>query len=163
MGAPVVIRRAVPDDAPAITEALRAAFAPFAALYTAEALAATVVEPDEVRARMAEGPVWVAQTEGVIVGTVSVLPRGADLYVRGMAVHPARQAAGVGRRLLAEVDAFAHARGFARLTLCTTPYLERAIRLYERVGFVRTGEGPDDLFGTPLFAMAKPLAPTPSV
>jgi len=153
----VYVRLATPDDASSITAVLRAAFAPFEADYTPEAMAATVVAPTEVRARMAEGPVWVALAGDAVVGTVAVLPRGSDLYVRGMAVAPEAQAAGVGGRLLAQAEAYARERGFTRLTLCTTPYLARAIRLYERRGFRRVAEGPADLFGTPLFTMAKPL------
>jgi ribosomal protein S18 acetylase RimI-like enzyme len=41
--------------------------------------------------------------------------------------------------------------------LSTTPFLIGAISLYERAGFRRTGEGPHDLFGTPLFSMEKVL------
>src|SRR5260370_227302 len=41
--------------------------------------------------------------------------------------------------------------------LSTTPFLDRAIRLYERFGFQRSDEGPLDLFGTPLFTMTKRL------
>lgn len=41
--------------------------------------------------------------------------------------------------------------------LSTTPFLARAIRLYEQSGFQPTTEGPSDLFGTPLFTMVKTL------
>ena len=42
--------------------------------------------------------------------------------------------------------------------LSTTPFLESAIRLYEKFGFQRTSDGPLDLFGTPLFTMQKSLS-----
>ncbi|HEV8659305.1 MAG TPA: hypothetical protein VGS96_11840 [Thermoanaerobaculia bacterium] len=41
------------------------------------------------------------------------------------------------------------------LVLSTTPFLDRAIALYERCGFRRTDEPPHDRFGTPLFTMRK--------
>ena len=41
--------------------------------------------------------------------------------------------------------------------LTTTPFLNDAIRLYQRWGFTRVPDGDEDLFGTPLFTMAKNL------
>jgi ribosomal protein S18 acetylase RimI-like enzyme len=79
-----------------------------------------------------------------------------------MAVAPASRGRGVGELLLRRVEAFASERGFGRMFLSTTPFLDRAIRLYERYGFERTGEGPYELFGTPLFTMEKLLKPADS-
>jgi GNAT superfamily N-acetyltransferase len=79
------------------------------------------------------------------------------LCVRGMAVLPAARGLGVGRRLLAQVEAFAVENGCVRLFLSTTPFLTRAIRLYEDFGFRVTNDGPHDLFGTSLFSMEKML------
>jgi ribosomal protein S18 acetylase RimI-like enzyme len=104
---------------------------------------------------MEEGPVWIALRENMIVGTVAALDRGEDLYIRGMAVLPASRGAAIGERLLETVEHVAEANGHCRMVLSTTPYLDRAIRLYERYGFRRIDEGPHDLFGTPLFSMAK--------
>lgn len=56
------------------------------------------------------------------------------------------------------VQDFAAAQECKRLYLSTTPFLTRAIALYERLGFVRTDAGPHDLYGTPLFTMEKMLA-----
>ncbi|MBA4182910.1 MAG: hypothetical protein H0X49_02725, partial [Acidobacteria bacterium] len=44
---------------------------------------------------------------------------------------------------------------YQKLSLNTTPFLKRAIRLYKKFGFVRRGAG--DLFGTPLLTMEKSL------
>jgi ribosomal protein S18 acetylase RimI-like enzyme len=74
-----------------------------------------------------------------------------------MAVLPGARGSGVGQALLDQVEAFANAQGAPRLYLSTTPFLDAAIRLYVRAGFVRTDEGPTDLHGTPLLTMEKPL------
>jgi hypothetical protein len=58
---------------------------------------------------------------------------------------------------LRQIESFASERGFQRLFLSTTPFLNRAIQLYEHHGFGRRIEGPDNLFGTPLFTMEKIL------
>jgi ribosomal protein S18 acetylase RimI-like enzyme len=54
-----------------------------------------------------------------------------------MAVTPACQGRGLGERLGREAIAFARRAGAARLFLETNSSLPTAIRLYERLGFVR--------------------------
>lgn len=151
------IRVAVAEDAPSIASVLRESFAEYESLYTREGFDATTPAGPQVRERMEEGPVWVAVDGDAVVGTVSVVPKGESLYVRGMAIVPAARGRGIGELLLREVEAYASERGFKRLLLSTTPFLGRAIQLYERYGFRRSGEGPDELFGTPLFTMEKIL------
>lgn len=155
------IRRARAADAPAIARALAAAFAEYAPAYTPAALAATTPPAARIRARLREGPTWVAVEAGAIVGTVSAAPRGASVYVRSMAVLPAARGHGAGAALLAAVESFARGLGATSLFLSTTPFLTQAIRLYERHGFGATGDGPHDLHGTPLVSMIKPLPPLP--
>ncbi len=106
---------------------------------------------------MQEGPLWVAVREGAILGTVAAISRGGDLYIRGMAVLPSARGQAIGELLLEHIGKYALAHGHKRLTLSTTPFLDRAIRLYESCGFRRVEEGPHELFGTPLFAMEKVL------
>jgi ribosomal protein S18 acetylase RimI-like enzyme len=151
------IRIAIPDDAPDIASTLHRAFLEFEPLYTPEAFAATISSPDQIRLRLNEGPVWVALQDGVVVGTVSVAPKGDALYIRSMAVDPAARGSGIGRELMKRVEECAVEQGFNRMYLSTTPFLSGAIRLYERCGFVRNDDGPDNLFGTPLFTMEKKL------
>jgi GNAT superfamily N-acetyltransferase len=147
----------VPDDASRIASLLHRSFVEYESAYTPEAFAATICAPELIRARMNEGPLWVAEQNGIIVGTVSVVPRGEALYIRGMAVDKAARGSGTGRALLKRAEEFAIAGGFKSLLLSTTPFLSSAIRLYENYGFQRTIDGPHDLFGTPLFTMVKPL------
>ena len=126
--------------------------------YTPEGFAATTPDEQQVRSRMGQGPTWVALLSNAIVGTASVVEKGnGGLYVRGMAVLPSARRRGVGELLLREIEGFASRNGCTRLFLSTTPFLTGAIRLYERFGFKRTPDGPNDLFGTPLFSMAKAL------
>jgi len=89
------------------------------------------------------------------VGTVSAVPKSEAVYIRGMAILPAARGQRVGEFLLNEIEGFASKGGFTRLYLSTTPFLSRAIRLYEHYGFRRSTKGPHDLFGTPLVTMEK--------
>jgi ribosomal protein S18 acetylase RimI-like enzyme len=151
-----MVRHADARDAAAISATLLEAFAEFEALYTAAAFRATVPTADQIQSRMPEGPVWVAEREGLVVGTVSAVPRGGELYIRSMAVRPAARGEGIAARLLHAVESFAIARQQHRLVLTTTPFLTAALQLYQREGFRLTGER-SDLYGTPLLTMAKEL------
>jgi putative acetyltransferase len=151
------VRRAGPDDAPVIAAVLYASFVEFEALYTKGGFAATAPGAEQVLTRMREGPVWVALREGVVLGTVAAVVRDASVYVRGMAVLPAARGSGAGVALLQCVEDWALSQSCRRLFLSTTPFLDSAIRLYERSGFRRTDNGLHDLFGTPLFTMEKVL------
>ena len=156
--ASVRIRRAQPEDANEVARVLRESFLEYQDRYTPEGYTATTPGEPQVRSRMEEGPTWVALLGDVIIGTASAVQEDAGLvYVRGMAVLPAARGQGVGKLLLRKIEDFAVRNGSTGLLLCTTPFLDSAIRLYERFGFVRTPDGPHDLFGTPLFSMAKAL------
>jgi len=152
------IRRARSADAPAIASVLRESFAEFRPQYTPEAFAATTPSSEGVLARLREGPVWLAEEEGVIVGTIAAVVESEGLHIRGMAVRPTSRGRGVGHRLLACAEAFARRRGLARLFLSTTPFLTEAIRLYERGGFRSVPSGPCEMFGTPLFTMVRAVS-----
>jgi ribosomal protein S18 acetylase RimI-like enzyme len=154
---PSTIRRAVADDAPAIVSLLYESFLEYESLYTVEGFAATVISSSGVIDRMRDGPVFVATMNSKVVGTVAIVPRSDALYIRGMAVHPGARGQRIGEHLLVYVENLAINQGARRLLLSTTPFLERAIRLYESFGFKRTDEGPHDLHGTPLFTMQKLL------
>jgi ribosomal protein S18 acetylase RimI-like enzyme len=151
----IQIRLATSADLPRLAALLHAAFIEYKSSYTDEGFAATTPTAEQLAKRMTEGPIWVAEENGMLHGTVSAVSRGEDLYIRGMAVLPESRGLGVGQLLLATVERFAQSH--KRLTLSTTPFLINAIRLYERSGFRRTTDGPHDLFGTPLFTMVKKL------
>ena len=153
----VQIRRASSQDALSVASVLRKAFAEYEPLYTKEGYEATTPGPHAVLTRMSQGPIWVAIHHDEIVGTASVVPKPEGIYVRGMAVLPAARGLGIGYLLLDEIQRFAEALHSKRLFLSTTPFLSRAISLYEAFGFARASEGPHDLFGTPLLTMQKIL------
>lgn len=153
----IKIRVASPADADSIAAVLHDAFVEYRRLYTPEGFSATAATVPAVLDRMKEGPVWIAALNQLIVGTVAAVPHGDSLYVRGMAILPGARGQGIGNKLLKHVEDHARASGFARMFLSTTPFLDRAIALYEHFGFRRIAEGPHDIFGTPLFTMQKEL------
>jgi N-acetylglutamate synthase-like GNAT family acetyltransferase len=155
VGERIQVRRAAIDDCAAIAHILRESFAEFKPLYTDEGFAATTPGARQVQARIKEGPVWVALQGDTMIGTVAAVKKSNSVYVRGMAVLPRARGSGAGNNLLQQVETWAASQNIARVFLSTTPFLDSAIRLYEKSGFRRIDQGPHDLFGTPLFTMEK--------
>jgi len=152
------IRPAEPPDAPAIAQILHDSFLEFRPLYTDGGFAATAPGTEQILSRMQEGPVWIASSNRVPIGTVAAAAKGESVYIRGMAVLPSARGSGAGAALLRHVEAWAAKSNCRSLLLSTTPFLASAIRLYQQAGFTRTDAGPHDLFGTPLFTMAKSIS-----
>jgi len=155
----VQIRLATADEAASIAFVLYQSFIEYEPLYMPKAFAATTPSADQIQKRWSEGPVWVAVQPDGLVGTVAAAPKGEALYVRSMAILPTARGQRIGRLLLRQVEHFAREWRYPRLFLSTTPFLTRAIRLYEQFGFQRSSDGPHELFGTPLFTMVKLLRP----
>jgi len=155
----VRVRKATATDAAAIAAILHEAFSEYRPLYTDAGFAATAISAEQVEQRLSEGPVWVALLGNAMVGTAAVVEKGSDWYIRGMAVIPAARGRHIGEILLTAIETLAQENNARRLFLSTTPFLDRAIRLYEKSGFRQTDEGPHDLFGTPLLVMEKLLIP----
>jgi ribosomal protein S18 acetylase RimI-like enzyme len=151
----VHIRLAASDDAPVVANVLHASFVEYESLYTPPGFAATTPGAQQVLARMREGPVWIALRHSEVVGTVAAVVEDNSLYIRGMAVRPEARRLKVGALLLDQAERFAFEQGCSRVFLSTTPFLDAAIRLYEKAGFRRVQDGGHDLLGTPLFRMEK--------
>jgi GNAT superfamily N-acetyltransferase len=149
------IRRAQLRDASAIAAVLHASFEEYRSQYTSGAFDATVLDEGRVRQRLQQGPAWLAVAHGAPVGTVSAMRTQEGLYIRGMAVAPAMRGHGIGTALLHQVERRASAARITRMFLSTTPFLDAALALYERFGFVLCNHPPHDLHGTPLLTMEK--------
>lgn len=155
---PITVRRAIPDDAAAIADVLKDAFTEYEPLYTPDAYAATTPDAEQVLSRFREGPIWVAEVKGQIVGTASALTTSQVLAIRSVGVRPSARGRGVGTALLAATEEYAALQhGCRGLSLTTTPFLLDAIRLYLRFGFEHVRDVEHPLFGTPLIAMQKHL------
>ncbi len=87
------------------------------------------------------GALWVARLGARVVGSVAVerLPDGrAELH--RLYLDAGLRGRGVGLALVETVLAWCRARGLAELVLWGDTPVDRAHRLYERMGFRRTGE-----------------------
>jgi GNAT superfamily N-acetyltransferase len=157
-GAPFFIRKATGGDAQGILKCLHAAFEAYRDSYTPNAFLDTVLTPETVEQRLATMCVYVAtDTQGDIVGTIACnVINQKEGHIRGMAVLPAWQGAGVAAQLLKSVESELSEKGCSIISLDTTDPLRAARRFYEKSGFRPTCKI-TDFFGMPLFEYFKRL------
>jgi len=148
----VQIRDARPDDQVAIRELTLAAYQEYAAQFPAhwenyrQNILATL-------ALAGSAEQIVAEQNGTILGSTLLFPSGIIGFepdgapvtspcpeLRLLAVAPSSRGQGIGAALMEECVRRARASGAAVLTLHTTDMMQTALRLYERMGFVRASE-----------------------
>ncbi len=96
---------------------------------------------DDYAARVSEGVVWVIEDSIGLAGVIVLLPRPDYLLLDNIAVAPARQRSGLGRRLIAFAEAEAARRGYREIRLYTHQTMTENQRLYAAIGFEETGRG----------------------
>jgi GNAT superfamily N-acetyltransferase len=94
-------------------------------------------------AAIESGEVWVAESDGMVVGLLELVPDdGVEIQsadVRLIFVEPAHVRSGIGAALWRHAEARARVLGAATLTLDADPY---AVPFYERMGMSVVGESP---------------------
>ena len=152
----ITVRTARREDIEEIHDILAQAFAPYRDDYTEEAYNTTVVSVNDIIQRLDDSGkmVFVVEFQEKIVGTAAVEITSANCYIQSMAVRPNVQRKGIGMVILMEIEKYARERGVKMLSLeCYEP-LTKAIELYEKFGFVRTG-GSRAYHGITIFEMVK--------
>lgn len=148
---PPVIRRATPDDIPAM-HAIRVS-------VRENRLTSTTLTDDDYRAAIAHpGWGWVAVLDGAVVGFA--VANGATGNLWALFVSPGHERQGIGRQLHTVAAGFLQAHDGARPWL-TTEAATRAERFYQaagwsRVGTERTGEVRYELPPLPVIAGISP-------
>jgi ribosomal protein S18 acetylase RimI-like enzyme len=90
---------------------------------------------------VSEGVVWVLEEGAVITAIIVLLPTANHLLLDNIAVSPARQGLGLGRRLLAFAETEAFRRGYREIRLYTHQTMVENQRLYASIGYEETGRG----------------------
>jgi ribosomal protein S18 acetylase RimI-like enzyme len=96
---------------------------------------------DDYGARVSEGAVWVLEEGDVIAAIIVLLPMPTYLLLDNIAVSPARQGLGLGRRLLAFAETEALRCGYREIRLYTHQTMAENQRLYASIGYEETGRG----------------------
>jgi pimeloyl-ACP methyl ester carboxylesterase len=129
---PIQLRLGRPDDAGAARALTREAYAPWVPLIGREPLPMTV----DYGAALLEHRFDLALQAGELVGLIETVAAPDHLLVVNVAVAPAHQSAGLGRRLLAHAEALAREQGLTTLRLYTNARWERNIAIYRRLGYL---------------------------
>ena len=83
------------------------------------------------------------ETDGIRRGMFKLIPlpyRTSHIaYLGGVAIHPDFFGSGYGTQMLQEIIELGRAMGLHRIELSTATINEKAIRLYEKVGFQKEG------------------------
>jgi predicted N-acetyltransferase YhbS len=95
---------------------------------------------DDIARQTREGCVFIAEEDGRLVGSVFARATADAFYLGKLAVRPGRQGRGIGRALVAVVEAEALRRGFQVLELQTRIELTENHAAFARLGFIKTGE-----------------------
>jgi GNAT superfamily N-acetyltransferase len=152
-----VVRRARPEDLTKVAACAKAAYslylprldrppAPMLADY------AELIAAGEVYVLESDEPPSDEQLGGFIV----IRPLGGSLFVENVAVDPARQGQGYGRRLMAFAETYAGVLGLPALRLYTNEVMHENIPFYQILGFAVTERVLED--GYRRIYLEKPLA-----
>lgn len=143
----VTIRPGSPDDAPAVAAfgqvVTRATYAPIDPA-AAEHVAETWWTTESVERSMARTRHWLAVgPDDDLLGVANLGRRDEKAVLWKLYVLPARHGTGLGRRLLEETSATAHADGDETLWLSYVVGNTHAAGFYVSQGFVETHREPD--------------------
>jgi N-acetylglutamate synthase-like GNAT family acetyltransferase len=132
------IRRAGPADAAAIAALTRDAYAKWVPVIGRQPKPMAADYDVAVREHLIE----LLEEDGELVALVECIVEPDHLLIENLAVSPAHQAQGHGRRLMARVEELARGLGLSEIRLYTNKLFAENVRLYVRIGYVIEREEP---------------------
>lgn len=118
-----------------------------------EALIAEIYAEFEKAPQTPPKRLWIAERDGVVAGSVFILPNAEDSSVaqlRMLYVEPFARGTGLGHRLVGEAVAFSRAAGYKKIMLWTQDCLTTARKVYQAAGFRLVREEKHHSFGAHL-------------
>ncbi len=144
----LIIRDAASAELDAVSMLLKRAYLQYAHSMPAEAWQDYLSNIVDVGSRLRESALIVALWDHQLAGSVTLYLDAAPLEtwppgwagIRLLAVDPAFRNHGIGRALMDECVRRCREKGIANLGLHTNDMMTAAVRLYEKMGFVRAQE-----------------------
>lgn len=133
-GAMCELRPARTEEAPALRQMVRAAYAHYVPRLDREPAPML----DDYAARIADQQAFVLEADGALQGVAVLEDSETGLFLDNIAVAPSAQGKGLGRQMLAWIEAEGRRRGYQRLWLYTNEVMAENIAMYQRLGFGET-------------------------
>jgi ribosomal protein S18 acetylase RimI-like enzyme len=154
------IRPATPSDSDRLIPFINQAFSAAEPFMTGPR-----TDPDRLAASLNKGAILLAEDDsGQFVASIYVEVRGARGYAGMLAVHPARQRSGIGRRMMQTAEDHLRAQGCVAIDITVLSLRTELPPLYRALGFIETGTEPfhyphplKDGLETHCIVMSKPL------
>ena len=144
------IRNGRPDELDEVSLLLRDAYQQYESFIRPEAWKQYLEDIMDVRSRLGESDLIVAELNHRLVGCVTLYPDGTrsmpevwltgSAVIRLLAVHPESRGKGIGRALMEECIRRCHKAKAGSIGLHTTEVMDIARQMYEKMGFVRVPE-----------------------
>jgi N-acetylglutamate synthase-like GNAT family acetyltransferase len=138
MGDEIKIRWADAGDGAAIVRVINRAFRAAESFF----VEGDRVSPEILQPMLAKGNFLLAETAAGLVGCVYLELQGDRAYFGLLAVDPARQGRGLGRRLIDEAENHARASGCRAMDLRIVNLREELPPFYRRLGYIEVGAEP---------------------
>jgi N-acetylglutamate synthase-like GNAT family acetyltransferase len=134
----MILRRATQADVSGLARCIDTAYAPFMHLGLPEVSAGLA---DDIT----HHHVWIAEVAGEVCGGV-VLVLGETAHLTNLAVDPVACGKGVGRSLVDQACAAAHAAGYAEIGLATHRGMTATQAFYKSSGWTETGRSGEKVY-----------------
>ena len=125
------LRRAVASDAPAIRALTREAYAKWVPLIGREPKPMTADYAEAVRRHRID----LLHLDGVLAALIETIAEADHLLIENVAVSPAFQGRGLGRKLMAHAEQIAASAGHGETRLYTNKLFAENIELYRKLGY----------------------------
>jgi len=158
-GTALAVRPAGRADAPGVIELIGRVYLEYGFVYVPEVEVPDLLRFDQHYAAP-RGAFFVVREDNVVVGSVGVARLdGGSAELHRLYLDSRLRGRGTGRALVEAVLEWCRTQNIPRLILWSDTRFEQAHRLYERMGFQRTGERilPDDLNQTREYGFERPV------
>ena len=137
-------RRANADDVETIRTVTLAAYAKWVPVIGRRPKPMNTDYEHAVQAHLIE----LAYVDGELAGVLEIIPGADHLLLENLAVAPAHQRKGIGRRMMARVEALARGRNLKQVRLYTNKAFTTNVEFYEKLGYTLEREEPIKTGGT---------------
>ena len=125
------MRRAVASDAPAVRALTREAYAKWVPLIGREPKPMTADYEEAVRKHRID----LLHLEGALAALIETIAEADHLLIENVAVSPAFQGRGLGRKLMAHAEQLAASAGYREVRLYTNKLFAENVQLYSQLGY----------------------------